>query len=138
MIVALTVFSALAALAWRGSDPHLSAYFDRRDPAACPGNRDRYDDELLGCIRRAREAQRDWMLAQAAIGNIGVLGEAYILPPMLPFFARHSCGRGQCSKRRRQSAESIQAKSIALCSRPNLGRIPDASRGPISVDSRRM
>jgi hypothetical protein len=87
MLIALTVFSALAVFTWRGSDPHLSAYFDRRDPAACPAYRDRHDDELLGCIRRAREAQRDWMTAKAAIGNIGVLAETYLLPPMLPFFA---------------------------------------------------
>ena len=87
MLVALTVFSALAVFTWRGSDPHLSAYFDRRDPAACPGYRDRHGDELLDCIRRASESQQDWMTARAAIGDIGVLGEVYVLPPMLPFFA---------------------------------------------------
>jgi hypothetical protein len=87
MLVALTVFSTLSVFTWRGSDPHLFAYFDRRDPAACPGYRERYGDELLDCIRRANESQQNWMMARAAIGNIGVLGEVYVLPPMLPFFA---------------------------------------------------
>jgi hypothetical protein len=86
VLASLLVFSTLAAVSWHGSDAHLSAFFERRDPTSCPGYRERYDDSLLACIHGANESRRKWMATRFELGNIGGFAELLLLPPTLPLF----------------------------------------------------